>query len=992
MGGIVKLSFTNEKYESSLDLQGTIEKQNIIEKNGGDSVHILGNNIPFKYEENVDPEIFKMSRGGQLFHDYEENGINPWRESAQRIFSDPYFFKNDSMWRPSTLRDRNNPVLNPHRQRVDIDIENASEEEVSEWALELVGQISNNLVYGGIHLENFNNLSDRSKLDLYRLINMYHDPEGKTGVANIWYEDEEGNYDGLAWDGLGRAFKGILSDPTTYGGGLIYKIGAKALARLSGKVGGNKAVLKIMQGLLSSTMLASVEGGVYSSAFDYQQQKFEIEGRNLNPLQYPDGRIPNEVQRNIDPVRLATAYSIGAIAGPALERGLPLIPKAGKEIKSLYERTDWSKMSSTTPAIVPPITLRLTRNENKLINDLDIPKKDKTKLRDEVKRIKGKFADSENFEPVFFKGAKISRGKDGEPKFKIEWADKDGKLPKYSYHVTPKNMTDDEYKEKIVGTIYDDVMDLLERAKAKDPEAELILAQADWYREMQNTIRKDFGGMGDVFADVLSATSAGVNVRQNFHNTMVILKKYSNGDYDKEIQAFIKHLDEGGNIGNAMPKDFPLISNDAGKLFNTNSPKATIALLGMFREIHSGKKPKTVNFLGNLLGVNPEATVDVWANRYIGKIGTGKWFPPHADVQISGAYRKDATFENPDIGSEFGFTQDMFRSATDRLNANTEFTDYMDMGKMEPRDIQAIAWFLEKNRWDKGGWTSEAGGNYSDELQFAGQTDQARVKKLRSIIGSKKTTPEDKLKAEAELDTLKADQERWVVGVSRQQDEIIPTNKEQAQLSENLTKPLKDSEMINAFQANNNLGVWKEDNKLQFERSLNMEIIAKPGWDQTDFEKTFINELQANNQWSGFIAKTLKEKNFTGYDDFPNASPGFELFIDRQDGTTDVIKEINKILADADVPFSYITDARYKDLPKTQTGSNIQTEAGVTGIRMMYIPDYDDAFDPSKASEMKLDAFLKFTEVVDKIKELGYIRTIQQLEFDLKVYNKGTDY
>ena len=68
-------------------------------------------------------------------------------------------------------------------------------------------------------------------------------------------------------------------------------------------------------------------------------------------------------------------------------------------------------------------------------------------------------------------------------------------------------MTDDEYKEKIVGTVYNDIMDLLKRAKAKDPEAQQILGQADWYRQMQNTIRSEFGGMGDVFADVLSATS-----------------------------------------------------------------------------------------------------------------------------------------------------------------------------------------------------------------------------------------------------------------------------------------------------------------------------------------------------------------------------------------------------------------------------------------------------------------------------------------------------
>ena len=992
------MGFSNLSNEPQVSQDDLDFSKSVIDARG-DPDHILGNNIPLNLNVNFEADEFENSRGGKLFHNYKsDDGRYLWRESADRLFADPAFL--DGMYHPM-------------KRNV-----NAGPEERSEWALEMIARIRNNITYGGVALTKINELSNRSKLDLYRLLNMYTDEDGAIGVPNLYYSNTEGNSDNsplgrivpgsgmlantnfnilnnIAWDGIFRAGRGELTNTANYVGIGIWHKGVQGINALFGKQGANTLWKKVLSGALTGN-LAGIEGGIWTSAYDYQDQRFQIEGQATNPETFA-GQIPedNPFPTEIDKGQLAQSALMGYSIGFGLDRtiaGLPLIPTAVKEIGEVYERIDWSKMTSTTPSIVPPIKLRLTRNENKRINALDISKKEKTKLRDEVKRIKSRFAENEDFSPVFFKGVKISRGKDGEPRFKIEWGDKDGKILKYNYHITPKNMTDDEYKEKIVGTVYNDIMDLLKRAKAKDPEAQQILGQADWYRQMQNTIRSEFGGMGDVFADVLSATSAQTSVRQNFDNTMIIMKKFSQGDYDKEIEAFIKHLDEGGNIGNKIPKDFPLIANDAGKLFNTNSPKATIALLGMFRDIKAGGNPKTINFLGNLLGQNPEATVDIWANRYIGKIATGKWYPPFADVEITGAYRADATFENPNIGSEFGFAQDMFRSVTDRLNANSEFLDYMDMGALEPRDIQAVAWFLEKNRWDKGGWTSEPGGNFSDELKFAGQTDQARVKELRRIINSKNTLPEDKLKAEAELDTLKVDQERLVVGVSRQQGGDKPTNFEQAELSENLTAPLKDNEMINAFQANNNLGVWKEDNKLQFERSLNMEIIAKPGWDQTEFEKTFINELQKNNQWSGFIAKPLKENVFTGYDDFPNASPGFELFMNRQDGTTDVIKEVNQILADADVPFSYITDSRYKDLPRTQTGSNIETEAGVTGIRIMYIPDYDDAFDPSKASEMKMDAFKKFTEVVDKLGELGYIQTTQHYEFDLRVYNKGTDY
>jgi len=174
------------------------------------------------------------------------------------------------------------------------------------------------------------------------------------------------------------------------------------------------------------------------------------------------------------------------------------------------------------------------------------------------------------------------------------------------------------------------------------------------------------------------------------------------------------------------------------------------------------------------------------------------------------------------------------------------------------------------------------------------------------------------------------------------------------------------------------------------ERSLNMEIVTNQNWDSAEFEKTFINELKENNQWSGFIAKNTG----TGFsDDLPNNTPGFEIFFDRQEtADTKNLERLKNLLLENDVPFAYITDSRYKDQPRIQAKSNIDSEAGITGIRVIYVPDYDDAFDPARATDIKLEIFDKYTKILETISKEDYIRTSQPIVFDLKVFNKGKDY
>jgi hypothetical protein len=200
-----------------------------------------------------------------------------------------------------------------------------------------------------------------------------------------------------------------------------------------------------------------------------------------------------------------------------------------------------------------------------------------------------------------------------------------------------------------------------------------------------------------------------------------------------------KIADEGGNLSStrltAMAKDenvdFDLIRNAAGKLFGNNSPAATTALLDMFRQIKPGKAPKTINFTGNLIGFGNEATIDVWAARYLRDAAGLPRIPPPAEKAVAGKHLTKSTFENPQIGSEFGFGQEVFSDAANILNTEGNIKAFnANIGDMGADDLQAVVWFLEKEKWTKNGWTTKAGegGSLDFESVYGGSANPERVK------------------------------------------------------------------------------------------------------------------------------------------------------------------------------------------------------------------------------------------------------------------------
>ena len=247
------------------------------------------------------------------------------------------------------------------------------------------------------------------------------------------------------------------------------------------------------------------------------------------------------------------------------------------------------------------------------------------------------------------------------------------KIP-YGFHIVPDGIPKEAWEDTLAARITDEVDSILSRAKAGDQEAIDILKEAAWYRSIRKRLRLEFGGIGDVFADILGTTSAQTGVEQNFDNAIEILRRFSRGEYDKELLAYEKRLRAGESVDGTMltrmfrDNEFPLITKASGQLFNANSPASMGALLDMFRAIKAGDSPKTPNFTGNLIGLTNGATIDLWAARMLRRLADLPRIPPAAEKGVSGKHLVGSTLYEPKVGGEFGFGQKVFRRAADELN------------------------------------------------------------------------------------------------------------------------------------------------------------------------------------------------------------------------------------------------------------------------------------------------------------------------------------
>ena len=635
----------------------------------------------------------------------------------------------------------------------------------------------------------------------------------------------------------------------------------------------------------------------------------------------------------------------------------------------------------------------------------------KKQVRDEATTLatdmKANYAEADGWAPIEIN--KVEQKLDKAGKFvKVEI---EPKAISYDFHTPPADVPVEAWQATMSSRVLDEVQIVVDRAAAGDQAALDILAEASWYRTMRDRLRTEFGGIGDVFADVLGTTSAQTDVRQNFKNAVAVLTKFSRGDYDKTLAAYESRVAKGQPVDAKTLGEldaagtFDLIKSDAGKLFNTNSPATMGALVDMFRTIKAGDSPKTPNFTGNLIGLTNEATIDVWAARMLRRLADLPRIPPPAEKGVGGAHTKGSTLFEPQVSGEFGFGQDVFREAADEINKSGIIKNIApDIGDLGPDDLQAVAWFIEKEKWTNSGWTTKAGegGSLDYEMSLAGAADPGRIGELRKGINKSFQAParrkgelemgeqayqyrinplreQDLANKEAmrqELLQSKASVDRYTLGVSGERPDKPMSNYGQAELAAEFDDVVRNDPSVVTYNLANTYGSFMA----QTERALNAEFITKQNFNSAPLERRLIEQGKQYDQDAVFMSKVLKDGSA------PNARPGVEIYF-KEKVTPKQMERVTEKLREYGVDgFTYVTDMRFGDKVNVQARSGAPDTAGLNGVRFQYIPEFDDGVTSINRAEKMAEKQRLFDRVVEDMIGEGNVSDARTVFYDTKVY------
>jgi len=765
------------------------------------------------------------------------------------------------------------------------------------------------------------------------------------------------------------------------------------------KIGKNAFIEKIKDSLKMSTV-AAVDGAAFTgiySGLNQEVTRAAMDNQYLDPSSIPEhDYVQDAVMAGIG----ATA-AVGLVNAPAMAKKIwdgtgYIVDKTYKpgQLNSGFGPTDGPDMTPSpdapiTPEIeaLPAPIVEITPENISVINKTSkVSKVDPVAAQQAAQKVFDRHAGPEW---TSIEVDKVTASKKantlGQPVVQFK------KIP-YGFDKLPEGVTKPEQITNMSTKMVTEIEQLAARAKGGDKAALDVINQATWYQSMRVSLREEFGGMGDLFADLLGATSANTDVRSNWNLSIEAIRRFSNGDFDAEIKAFTDRKNSGEKVDSntltALRKtdDFPLITQASGALFGMNSVPATNALLGFFRDIKAGKAPKTINFTGNLIGYSDDATIDVWAARYLRYLTGQSYIPPVAEQGVKGNHLTKSTLQDPVISGEFGFGQNVFNDATKAVNKSGVLQGYGQvLGDLIDADLQAIVWFMEKEKWTNNGWTTKAGegGDMDFEASLAGNPNRDRIVELRKTIDTKVSTPEAKAAAQAELDTMGQRLNRTVLGVSGERPGAQPSNDLQADIAQTLHDSIKDDPSMIASKISNSYGRFMKAD----ERALDAEFVTRSDFDPLPLTRALVESGKKYDQDAVFKSKVVKH-------DAPNARPGLEVYFRNSQGS-DKVRELtdrlNKMGVDG---FTFVTDARQADRTLSNSGDGF-TEASMVGVRLQYIPEFEIGAQEWKVSTPKQKQKLiderenMFQDIAEELLADENLSSANVVHYDTEVFFRG---
>lgn len=483
----------------------------------------------------------------------------------------------------------------------------------------------------------------------------------------------------------------------------------------------------------------------------------------------------------------------------------------------------------------------------------------------------------------------------------------------YTFHRDKKTKRDDNDTHEartsaLARRVVKDVREIVEKAKAAgqadlseaqaaESQAALVaLRQRRWYSNMVDRLYAEFGSASEVFVDLLGALSPNTTVKQNFNFAVSALKQFVRGEFDSELDQFQQHLLDGGSKSNY---DGPKILQRSGKLYGMNSLHAMEAMLvARWRLANPGSAPKAKNFSWNLAGWSVDATIDLWAARYLQRLSGNRRVPPAAEQSIGGNWSESADV----VTGQFGFAQEVFEKAAVELGLNAS-------------DLQAMVWFSEKAIWTKNDWTTKDGeGGSFEEMLDRMQTD------------------------------------RWIAGITIHRDER-PLTPERAGVITDTLAMLKADDSVVAYRAPVTAGVFMWGR----EPSYDMELTALRGWDPASWIDNVRQIAEESEQDGYFVARALRNDESA-----ENAAPGLEVRFSRPVDSADADRLVQRVL-DAGFAGAHLMRDPRRMQPR-QPKESLEPPQEFIGLRVLWVEQWAGPGETQLDAKTRLSGLQKTLE------------------------------
>lgn len=581
-------------------------------------------------------------------------------------------------------------------------------------------------------------------------------------------------------------------------------------------------------------------------------------------------------------------------------------------------------------------SLGLSRKELQAINSsakaLKVPPRIVRQLKLQAAETKRRYPPSAGWEELVAKGVSVPEGSKPEDA-QLEWQ----AIP-YKFNVPDgigkaPSKIDQKWADQVADEFYGFIKQIYDRAETGDRNAQVILSHKGWYRNVAEVLRREFGAAGDLLADLLGATSPNTPVDTNWKFSIDIMRRFVRGDFNAELAKFAKYVADGKDVSKYPAAD--KVKQISGKLYGMNSTNAMLAMLNTWRQIHPGQAPKARNFALNLIMQSTMATIDVWAARMLRRAASkaaGKGFsriPPPAENKVTGKWNASATL----VTGEFGFGAQVMEQVAQRLRA--EGVD------VTAPDLQAIAWFAEKELWTKNNWTSAQGegGSFEENIE-------------------------------------NAPMERFLAGWSIQQGEVVPEEGASSVAQARVLGTLRRDNSVIAARVKPTVGLYGGT----VEQSFDTEWTVESGKHDPSLVMAEIAQIaKDNSQYDIFVSKVIKPDENNA-----NARPGVEVYFRDQKALNAAMPVLNQFTSQGVDGFTMAVD------PRADGGKYI-------GVRLQYVPEISmrwdeslrsDILKPGAVEQLLQDKFQQLNDIAAQVSTMDGVAFSKAYQYDTVVVGK----